>query len=1302
MTALAGGAVALVLCASAVFLRWGGEALALLPVESNAVIDFKQVANNDGGFALGDAHWIGSIVQSSNSMYFEGMSVPQRIVFDDIPAAVGNAHSLTFNHQANKGEIHAYDFLTSWEQAVLAANSIDPPPPGLLTNGASPGQDFYNDDACDAELGPPASLTATCTTLRGCVPTTTCDATSPFACGAGTSNCVKIVIPDVVNDATPLPGNTTGQNRLTHGAPSHIHNIADRICNYETAFGDRTITIYATTPITNAMLEFSGYTSGTDTDADYTLNWTSSSTEVVIELAGHISVSGDAACSPENAALCNCPGYGPGAGAASISGGPYHFSLSKLDGASLGSQDNQIKGADIHVDCCPTGATGPGGVCDDGVVCTLDLCDDSATNCGLACSHTPNHAACDDTNACTDDVCDSVLGCVNTPDNSNNCQDAFFCNGNETCVAGVCQPGVNPCDDNVACTIDQCIESSDACAFIPDDSACPDDGNPCSDQVCNLVTGCGSVCNDTNSCDNGAYCDGAETCDNCVCTPGTPPCPPDAFTCTNDFCDEAGDVCVCIPSGTCDDGLFCNGVEMCVCGSGCVDAPDPCPAPLTCDEANDECDGCVNDSQCQDGLFCNGFETCDVPTANCQDGPDPCLGDNIDCTSDICDEGADLGDNAGTCQSVPNNSFCDDSNVCTNDVCDPLTAPPATGCVHTCNTLGCDDLNLCTINDVCSGSAAPCVCSGTPTDCSSLNDQCNVGQCDAGTGNCVAVPTNEGGTCSDGLFCTCGDVCVAGTCTPTGSGSGCCDDGITCTNDSCNEMTDMCVNVANDAKCDDGLHCNGAERCEVQARDCVDGADPCFEDSFTCTTIQCDESNDSCFCSANNLSCDDFDPCTDDLCVCGTGCVNTPNSLCGACCDGENGICQDDMLCTECLAFGFQHDCFPLRTCADILATGECQEHRGACCDANTGTCTDNVLDENCQNVLPEDQYTWFKEEDCLAVEARGDCNEHTGACCDHNLPGGSCVDNVPGSQCVNVNPEDQFEYFKGMTCADVETQGLCNEHTGACCDHALAGGACTDAIPASICFDGSRSQPEYFKGETCATIEAQGLCNEHIGACCDRRISDPVQRCQDNVPQSLCIIDDPSQVRWFKDTLCGQLDADQCSEHTGACCDTSPGAGGPEPEGACTDGLTPGQCSGVQRRWVKDTLCADIEPACLETTGACCNTLEGSCANNTYFGECQGDQRIWSKAAACDDVECEARLGACCDQDPFGICQVTTNAGCNCDKCVWSKLLTCDQIDCTHNSIPTVSEWGLVVLTLLLLTGAKLFFGRREGNAVA
>ncbi|MDO8632320.1 MAG: IPTL-CTERM sorting domain-containing protein, partial [Phycisphaerales bacterium] len=40
-----------------------------------------------------------------------------------------------------------------------------------------------------------------------------------------------------------------------------------------------------------------------------------------------------------------------------------------------------------------------------------------------------------------------------------------------------------------------------------------------------------------------------------------------------------------------------------------------------------------------------------------------------------------------------------------------------------------------------------------------------------------------------------------------------------------------------------------------------------------------------------------------------------------------------------------------------------------------------------------------------------------------------------------------------------------------------------------------------------------------------------------------------------------------------------------------------------------------------------------------------------------------------------------------------------CDEAQhtCRDPRIPTVSQWGLVVLTLLLLIGAKIYFARRE-----
>jgi len=73
--------------------------------------------------------------------------------------------------------------------------------------------------------------------------------------------------------------------------------------------------------------------------ANYAVTWDSPSTQILIEVAGHLSQTTDGG---EGLA------YRFSGGSANISGGPYHFKLLTFDGASLGSQDNQISGSVIQ------------------------------------------------------------------------------------------------------------------------------------------------------------------------------------------------------------------------------------------------------------------------------------------------------------------------------------------------------------------------------------------------------------------------------------------------------------------------------------------------------------------------------------------------------------------------------------------------------------------------------------------------------------------------------------------------------------------------------------------------------------------------------------------------------------------------------------------------------------------------------------------------------------------------------------------------------------------------------------------
>jgi hypothetical protein len=235
---------------------------------------------------LGNCHWIGSILQSSNSRYIEGMSVPQQAVFTGIAPTAGNVHTLTFEVDFTKDGEHGYDWLTSYAQAVAAAANAG------ITLTLNP---------CGPEL--PASLVSSCNALR-----------------SGLS-AVNVAVPD--DPFVSSDGSTQS-----------------RIDAYEGIYGDRTIRIYGNAAISSASLALSHSVADLgdtgDTQVFYTLSWTSSSTEILIELAGHLAKGGT---EPD--------AWGPGQGISSIQGGPSHFSLRQLDGAATGGQDNSINAAGV-------------------------------------------------------------------------------------------------------------------------------------------------------------------------------------------------------------------------------------------------------------------------------------------------------------------------------------------------------------------------------------------------------------------------------------------------------------------------------------------------------------------------------------------------------------------------------------------------------------------------------------------------------------------------------------------------------------------------------------------------------------------------------------------------------------------------------------------------------------------------------------------------------------------------------------------------------------------------------------------
>ena len=161
---------------------------------------------------------------------------------------------------------------------------------------------------------------------------------------------------------------------------------------------------------------------------------------------------------------------------------------------------------------------------------------------------------------------DAIQVCSGGCEIDGDCDDGLFCNGAETCNAGSCQAGTPPdCSDGVSCTVDSCNETTDSCDHTPDDGLCS----------------------------NGQFCDGAEVCNATFgCLDGPDPDCDDGVACTADSCNEGTDQCDNVPNDAlCDNGLFCDGSEVCNPAAGCEDGPDPCSGSQTCNETDDVCEG---------------------------------------------------------------------------------------------------------------------------------------------------------------------------------------------------------------------------------------------------------------------------------------------------------------------------------------------------------------------------------------------------------------------------------------------------------------------------------------------------------------------------------------------------------------------------------------------------------------------------------------------------------------------------------------------------------------------------------------
>ncbi|MEZ4270519.1 MAG: trypsin-like serine protease [Myxococcota bacterium] len=267
---------------------------------------------------------------------------------------------------------------------------------------------------------------------------------------------------------------------------------------------------------------------------------------------------------------------------------------------------------------------GQGGFCASVGVCDAGSCSGELVNC----------AHLDD--ACHIGICDDATGqCVSTPTNeAGACDDNNPCSEDDRCFSGVCSGLPKDCSSgNTQCREGVCNSQTGQCIAAP-----RVDGYPCDDGVlCTHEERCqAGVCTPKNSdccksdadCDDGAFCNGAETCDAVFgCRSGLgADCSALDDGCVLGQCDLATDRCI----GVVKDTPVCNGRA------------------------------CQSAAQCDDGIFCNGAEVCD-PVLGCVSGSPPeCVAFSEDCSQGYCDARRD------TCviAAVTDGEVCDDAVFC--------------------------------------------------------------------------------------------------------------------------------------------------------------------------------------------------------------------------------------------------------------------------------------------------------------------------------------------------------------------------------------------------------------------------------------------------------------------------------------------------------------------------------------------------------------------------------------------------------------------------------------------------------------
>ncbi len=927
-------------------------------------------------------------------------------------------------------------------------------------------------------------------------------------------------------------------------------------------------------------------------------------------------------------------------------------------------------GADVALECSAKPAP-PGCACQDNSDCDSAACTltSKGKECAKPCSDAcPAGYACATLSASGSDVvnvCVQIGVFLCAPcESDKDCQtpgfeglDHCLAQGSKGAFCGVSCDGDHPCPTGYDCANATTIAGDTVAQCVPSNNA------ECTRKPLFVKNGAQTKCENKN--ENGA-CSGTRHCTGAGLTPCQAPIP--AVETCNGKDDNCNSVVDDIGSASCsvsNEFGSCPGSALCVGGNQICQGTSP--TKEQCDGLDNNCNGetdegfpdtdsdgkadCVDPDDDNDGtgdISDNCPLIANADQANHDNDPagDACdTDDDNDGTPDVndCDplnpyvypfakELCDGVDN--NCNKVVDEGTCDDSNLCTDDVCGATL-----GCSHNFNTTKCNDGNPCTGSDACDFG----VCQGTFVACND-NNPCTDDVCDPVKG-CVSTVNSI--VCTDGNACTEGDACAGGAC--IGGKLAKCDDGNQCTIDTCDPVSG-CKTTNSTAPCDDQNPCTVSDLCATGA--CSGTAKTC-NDGNVCTTDSCDAgvAGGCVYTPSTGGTCNDGNACTtNDACAQGVctgadaGCACGKDTDCAGFEDGD--ACNGTLMCDK-SAVPYKCKVNPLTIVTCAIGSDQSPECASVACVAATGKCQVNTINEgnSCGTSNP-----------CTTT---GKCN--AGLC-----TGGSATQN-----CDDLNACTTDSCDPKLGCQHAYNTGTCDDGNKCTLGDTCSGGSCTGGTTIT-CDDTNPCTSDACTPSTgCTHTAASGApCNDN-NKCTDSDI------CQNGTcvggSTKTCSDNDPCT-----DTSCDPATGCVVNYNVASCTDNN----------ACTlgDKCASGQCTSGAAKACNDGNACTTD-ACDAATGNCTytdNTLACNDGNDCTVndacsaGKCQGtgNPSCCVNDAGCDDGNactkdiCVIASGFCShDQNALNgqACNADSNGCTQNDSCNAGTCSTGTAVDCTN-----------------------------------